>query len=95
MAFTATGPLLGQEEVSVTWDDGELEGDGFAVDYMRGLAKGFEGKALSIPTVFTSYENHLSKPLAVLALFEFAFRGRAKYSGDVPTYEETPEGAIS
>lgn len=94
MAFTATGPLLGQE-VSVTWDDGELEGDPAAVQYLRGLARGYEGKRLGIPTAFASYENHLSKPLAVLALFELAFDGPVEYSGDVPTYEETPEGAIS
>lgn len=94
MAFTATGRLLGQE-VSVTWDDGELDGDPAAVDYLQGFARGYEGQRLSIPTVFSSYENHLSKPLAVLALFELAFEGRARYSGNVPTYQGTPEGTIA
>lgn len=95
MEFRATGTLRGKR-VFVTWADGSfVDGDPEAVDYFEGLAQGFEGKRLAIPTVFSSYEDHLRKPLAVVALFDYGFDSPPEYSGDVPTWEETPEGAIS
>lgn len=85
MKYTILGTIEDQE-VRVTWNDGEIEGDPQAVDELLALAMFLEGKAVGPePEGPFTYRNHLSDPLSTLVLIEDVLDDITRRQGDFPT----------
>lgn len=86
MTFTMTGRLIPPTKMrTVSWDDGELTGDTFAVMALEDAAFLHEGRRIGPPECPVTWTNHLASGLLTVFLAGTVFFFGIATTGDVPT----------
>lgn len=93
MRFTFHG-LLDGKPVTVTWEDGRLEGDFAAVLKVRGLAARLEGSPVGPPGMPKTWHDHLRHPASTSEIVLRALDQLLWTEGDRVEPIPLPEGAI-
>jgi hypothetical protein len=90
--FTIKGKIRGKE-YTVIYNNG-FNGDKMPIDLAKSVAAAMEGMPVGAALQYTN-SNHLADPLsAYIIMTEHVFDRGAIISGDIPTVDEVPEGAI-
>lgn len=82
----------GDKKRKITWDNGALSGDGFAVDLVRLKARSMEGYLVGPPTGPWTDTEHLKDPLSTIFVVGELFEIISV--DNPPKLPKVPEGAI-
>jgi len=88
--FTAIG-VFGGRSVSVTWSDGKLIGDTYAVVKIRNLASDSHGKEVGPGHGPTTLRDHLKSPMSALMLIDEVLDEIIEVEGDKPRMQSSDE----
>lgn len=97
MRYTITGRLLSSgTPADLTWENGELSGEGQARLEVLALAESLEGRPVgATPTGPFTDHSHLLDPLTSTVLLGAVFAPGAEWSGEVPELPAVPDGAVA
>jgi hypothetical protein len=90
--FSISGERNGQQ-ISITWEDGELGGDPDTVAWIEQLAEMYEGQAVGMLVGPRTRHDHLQSQWSARSLITSVFPGKTTFEGAMPTIQ-APPGAI-
>ena len=96
MKITLSGRLLSSGyPATLTWEEGQLSGDGQARLETLALANELEGQAvLATPSGPSTVRDHLKSAFSAIVLMGQLFTPDSKWSGELPELPAIPEDAV-
>lgn len=95
--YTMTGRLPGSRTTrAITWDDGDLRGDGLLVALVRLESELWEGLPVGPPSGPYTLHDHVGSGLSTVVLIASILdQTTLSIAGSRPERPDVPEGAIS